>query len=77
MSKITKNYRFNYDELKQKFHFEDPKVPFHVRDLLDNVVLTSLFYLRSFHVLQMHFVDADIRIVHHYEGKYQFDCFVS
>lgn len=78
MSKIVKNYRFNYDECKQKFHFEDENVPFFVRDTLDNVCFTSLFRLCSFHVLHLNFYEASFMIVRHLEtSPFLFDCRVS
>lgn len=77
MKKKNQNFRFNYDEFTQKFVFEDSSTPFSVREFLDQVVLCTLFTLNSFHVLQLNTGLYQFRIVHHKDGNYPYDCFVT
>lgn len=77
MTQKTALYRFNYDEYTQKFVFEDLKVPFSVREFIDNIVFCSLFGLRVFHVLQLNTGLYRFRIVRHKNGNFPFDCYVT
>lgn len=73
--KNSKNYRFCYDELTQKYSYLQ-ETPFYIREFLDNNVFNSLFTLRSFHVLQMNTDSFQMRIVKHITDSI-YDCYVT